>query len=100
MGIINEIKIEIQRWIHRRRRSSFKRNDDKLMLEAIQKADQFTAERGHRLWVIKIAPGNYRIFTKGQVRAFFRTVSAYLPGDTVNIYKTSDYIIHITRKAQ
>lgn len=100
MGIINEIKVEIQRWIYRRRRQSFKSNDDSSMLKAINKADLHTAKNGQRLWVVKIAPGDYRIYTKGQVRSFFRDLKTYLPGENVNIYKTSEYIIHITRKAE
>lgn len=100
MGLIKEIKIEIERWIYRKRRHSFKSNDDKSMLEAIKKADQFTAKNGRRLWVVKIAPGDYRIYTKGQVRPFFRSLRTYLPGENVNIYKTSEYIVHITKKAE
>ena len=97
MGLINEIKIELQRWIFRKRRQSFKINDDKAMLAAIERAEQFTARRGNRLWVVKISPGDYRVYTKGQVKTFFRSLKHLLP-ENINIYNTSEYIVHITKK--
>lgn len=97
MGLINDIKIEIQQWIYRKRRKALKTNDDKAMMKAIQKANEFTAKTGNRLWVIKIQPCDYRIFTKSQVKGFFRTARPIL--SDVNYYKTNEYIIHITNRS-
>lgn len=96
MEFLNDIKIEIQRWFYRSRRRRFKKTDDRLMLEAIEKAEDHTRKNGNRLWVIKIQPGDYRIFTKSQVKGFFRTARPIL--NDVNYYQTNEYIIHITKK--
>jgi hypothetical protein len=96
MELLKEIKIEIQRWLYRTRRRKFKKTDDRLMLEAIEKAQKHTEKNGTRLWVIKIQPCDYRIYTKTQVKAFFRSARPLMSG--VNYYQTNEYIIHITKK--
>jgi hypothetical protein len=95
MKWLNDIKLELQRWIYRSRRRSFKKSDDKQMLRAIMKADQHTEKTGNRLWVIKFSPGDYRICTKSQARAFFRNIRPILK---INYYQINEYIIHITNK--
>jgi|WetSurSiteA1Bulk_404760.scaffolds.fasta_scaffold155234_1 hypothetical protein len=98
MEFLNDIKIELQRWLYRTRRRRFKKTDDKLMLEAIEKAEKHTEKNGTRLWVVKISASDYRIYTKSQVKTFFRSVRHYLSDSNINYYQTNEYIVHITKK--
>lgn len=98
MEFLDDIRIEIQRWIYRIRRRRFKSTDDRLMLEAIEKAEKHSAKNGTRLWVVKISAADYRIYTKSQVKTFFRSLRLYLNDSNINYYQTNEYIVHITKK--
>jgi hypothetical protein len=90
---IRDIRIEIQRWIFRRKQKRAKAHDADRMAKAIIKANLKSKQANKRLWVVKMTQAEYVILTKQQVRVFFQRL-----GLRVNYMQTNEYIVHITQK--
>lgn len=93
MKFLRDIRIEIERWNFRRKAKKAVDYDHERMGDAVIKAKLTSEKINKRLWVIKLAPGDYVIYTKQQVRAFFNRLQL-----RVNYMQTNEYIVHITNK--
>lgn len=93
---IRDIKIEIQRWMFRRKQKKAKAHDYDKMAAAILKAKRISERSKVRLWVVKLSYADYVILTKGQLKAFLRKLGI---ASKINIYQTNEYVVYITNKA-
>ena len=91
---IQNIKIDFQRWIFNMRYKSGSRRDLEAQLKAIQKATKLQKKRGIRLWVVRIFPGKYGIYPKGEVKSVLKRIG--LTG-RINMFQQDDFIVHITK---
>jgi hypothetical protein len=91
---IDNLKIEIQRWNFRRKYKAGDKVDIKNQLKAVAKAEKLSKQRKCRLWVVRLMPGKYRIYSKGDVKAVLRRMG--LKG-SVDIFSNSDIVVHITK---
>lgn len=94
MGKLTNIRINIERWLFRRKISIAKKKDAQKMGEAIDKANRLTERNAKRFWVVKLDNSDYAVCTKQQVRDLFRKL-----GLRVNYMQLNEYIIHITKKS-
>jgi len=90
---IRDIRIEIQRWIFRRKQKRAKAHDAESMAKAIITANIKSKKANKRLWVVKMGYADYVILTKQQVRVFFYSI-----GYKANYMQENEYIVHITQK--
>jgi len=90
---LENLKIDFQRWIFRRRL----RQDANVMQKTILKADRISERTKKRLWVFKIDASDYRIYTKPEMKGTLRSMKI---SHLINIYQTNEYIIHITKKPE
>lgn len=91
---IQNIRINIQRWVFRMKYKSGSRKDLEKSLKAIEKAERLSKKRKVRLWVIRLMPGKFRICCKADVKHILRV---YGMKAQVDMYKLSDVIVHITK---
>ena len=94
MKWLTNIKIEIQRWNYRRKQNIARKKDAPKQLEAIAKAEKLSKERKCRLWVVRIQPCKYRIYTKGDVKAVLRRLG--IKG-RIDLFSINDSVVHITK---
>lgn len=94
MATLTDVKINWQRWLHRLRRARFEKVDAKRQLRFIEKAEKLSKRRKCRLWVVRMSPGNYRIYTKGDVKAVLRKIG--LKG-RINLFTINGTVVHITK---
>jgi hypothetical protein len=94
MKILTNIKINIQRWLFRRRHAHESKADIEAQLKAVEKAERLSKERKCRLWVVRINPGKYRIYSKGDVKAVLRRIG--LKGQ-IDMFTISNSVVHITK---
>jgi hypothetical protein len=92
MNWIFKVKIDLERWSYRRRKAREEKADIANQLKAVQKADKLSLQRKCRLWVIRIKPGTYRIYSKGDVKAVLRRYGLKGPVDFFSINSTVVYI--------
>jgi len=92
--IINNLKIEIQRWNFRRKYKAGDKVDIQNQLKAVAKAEKLSQKRKCRLWVVRLMPGKYKIYSKGDVKAVLRRLG--LKGK-INLFENSDVVVHITK---
>jgi len=89
-----DIKINIQRWQFRRKYKSGEKVDLEKQLQAIEKATALAKKRNCKLWVIRVFPGKYRIYSKGDVKQVFRNLGIK---NQVDMYQLSDVVVYITK---
>lgn len=94
MKLLTNLKIEIQRWIFRRKQKHGSEIDIQRQLKAIKKAEKLSEKRKCRLWVVRIEPGKYRIYSKGDVKAVLRRIG--LKGQ-INMFEINGSVVHITK---
>jgi hypothetical protein len=97
MNILTNLKINLQRWNFRRKQRKAKRIDADKMAKTCIKANLMSKETKIRLWVLKVADGDYRIFNKNQVKGALRSMGLQ---SLINMYQPNQYIVHITKKPQ
>ena len=91
---INNLKIEIQRWRFRRKYTAGAKVDIENQLKAVEKAEKLSKQRKCRLWVVRLMPGKYQIYSKGDVKSVLRRMG--LKGK-INLFENSDVVVHITK---
>lgn len=91
---LTNIKIEFQRWKFRRKYKKGSKVDVDNQLKAIEKAEKLSKKRKCRLWVVRISPGKFRVYSKGDVKAILRKVG--LKG-RINMFEINDSVVHITK---
>jgi hypothetical protein len=92
--IIENIKIDFQRWNYRRMYKAGEKVDIEKQLKAVEKADKLSKKRKCKLWVVRLMPGRYKIYSKGDVKSVLRKMG--LKG-RIDIFQNSDVVVHITR---
>jgi hypothetical protein len=91
---IDNLKIEIQRWNFRRKYKAGDKVDIQNQMKAVEKAENISKQRKCRLWVVRLAPGKYKIYSKGDVKYILRRMG--LKGK-INLFENSDVVVHITK---
>lgn len=94
MNWLRDLVIEIQRWNYRRKQKRGNKIDIDRQLYAIKKAERLSVKRKCRLWVVRIKPGNYRIYSKGDVKAVLRRIG--LKGQ-IDMFSINGSVVHITK---
>lgn len=94
MKLLTNLKIDIQRWIYRRKAKHGDKIDIQRQLKAIKKAERLSEKRKCRLWVVRIVPGKYRIYSKGDVKAVLRRIG--LKG-RIDMFSINGSVVHITK---
>jgi len=97
MSPVFDFVIACQRWAFRRKQKKQIRTDINIRMNTIKKADKLSSESGKRLFVIKFAVCDYRIFAKPELKAIGRTLRLTR---NINYYQTGDVIVHITKKPE
>lgn len=92
--LIENIKIDIQRWNYRRKYKSGTKVDLQNQLKAIEKAEALSKKRKQRLWVVRVMPGEYVIRSKGDVKAILRRIG--MKGQ-INMFEINGSVVHITK---
>jgi uncharacterized Fe-S cluster-containing radical SAM superfamily protein len=90
----NNLVIEFQRWNYRRKHKAESKKDIDAQLKAIEKAERLSKERRCRLWVVRLSPGTYRIYSKGDVKAVLRRIG--LKGQ-IDLFSINGSVVHITK---
>jgi hypothetical protein len=90
----NNLKIDIQRWNYRRKQRKGNKVDAENQLKTIKKAERLSKERKCRLWVVRIEPGKYKIYTKGDVKAVLRKLG--MKG-RIDLFSINGSVVHITK---
>ncbi|GEM_PF-5283870 len=91
---VQNIRINIERWIFRMKYKSGERVDLERSLKAIERAEKLSRIRKCRLWVIRLMPGKFKICTKGSVKHILKL---YGMKSQINMYEVGDVIVHITK---
>lgn len=91
---IRDKRIDFQRWNFRRKKNKGEKIDVKNQLTAIDKAQKLSIKRKCRLWVVRIRPGKYRIYTKSDVKAVLRKLG--LKG-RIDLFSLNDSVVFITK---
>jgi hypothetical protein len=97
---LTNIKIDFQRWNYRRKYKSCNKVDLENQLKAIEKAEKLSKKRKCRLWVIRLMPGIYKIYSKGDLKGIIRRLKLNKlskANNEINIYQLSEVIVHITK---
>lgn len=88
------LKISIQQWDLKRKFAAGDKVDIQNQLKAIEKAEKLSKKRKCRLWVVRLMPGKYRIYSKGDVKSALRRLG--LKG-RVDLFEISGVVVHITK---
>lgn len=91
---LTNLKIEIQRWIYRRKYKSGSKVDLEKQLIAVERAEKLSKKRKCRLWVVRVRPGKYIIRSKSDVKAILRSIG--LKGQ-INMFEVNESVVHITK---
>ena len=94
MSWVTNIKIDIERWLYRRRKARQESRDITQQLKHIAKADKLSFKKKCRLWVVRIEPGRYRIYSKADVKAVLRRLG--LKG-RIDLFSVNGTVVHITK---
>lgn len=94
MNWLKNLKIEVQRWNYRRKFNSGAKIDLDAQVKAIEKAEALSKKRKCRLWVVRIMPGKFKIYTKADVKAVLRRIGMK---SQVDLYDIGEYVVHITK---
>jgi hypothetical protein len=94
MTWINNIRIEIERLRYRRSKARKESRDISRQLKYIAKADKLSLKRKCRLWVVRIEPGRYRIYSKSDIKAVLRRLG--LKG-RIDLFSVNGTVVHITK---
>ena len=94
MKLLTNLKIEIQRWIYRRKAKHGYEIDIQRQLKAIKKAERLSEKRKSRLWVVRIEPVKYRIYSKGDVKAVLRRIG--MKG-RIDMFSINESVVYITK---
>jgi hypothetical protein len=94
MKFIKDLIIDLQRWNYRRKQKQGSKIDAKNQLKTIEKADRLSKKRKCRLWVVRIEPGKYKIYTKGDVKAVLRRLG--MKG-RIDLFSINGSVVHITK---
>jgi hypothetical protein len=93
-NFLRDMIIDFQRWNFRRKYDSVSNADLKNSLKAIEKANMLAKKRNHRLWVVRISPGKFRIYTKADVKAVLKRLGIE---HEINMFQLGNEIVHITK---
>lgn len=93
-GRLTTSRINLERWIYRRKRRHEDSIDIDRQLAAISKANKLAKKRKCKLWVIRIKPGSYRIYSKGDVKAVLRALG--MKG-RVDMFSINGTVVYITK---
>jgi len=91
---IQYIRIEFERWRFRRKYKSGDKVDLENQLKAVEKARALSSKRKCRLWVVRLWPGKYRIYSKGDVKAVLKNLGLK---HQVDMYQLNEVVVHITK---
>jgi hypothetical protein len=91
---LRNIRIEFERWNYRRQIRKGEKMDAQVQLQVIEKAERLSKQRKVRLWVVRIAPGKFKIYTKGDVKAVLRRLG--LKG-RIDLFSVNGTVVHITK---
>ena len=94
MKILTNLKIEIQRWIYRRKQKHGSEIYIQRQLKAIKKAERLSKKRKCLLWVVRIEPGKYRIYSKSDVKAVLRRIG--MKGQ-IDMFSINGFVVYITK---
>jgi len=94
MGKLTKIRINIERFFFRIKRDKAAKKDIVEQLKIINKAEKLSKERKCRLWVVRIEPCVYRIYSKGDVKAILRKIG--LKG-RIDMFSINGSVVHITK---
>lgn len=81
----------------RRKQARLKRYDIRKRIAAVREADRLSAKSGKKLFVIKMACADYRIFAKSELKTVGRKLNINMG---VNYYQVNEYIVHIARRKE
>lgn len=91
---LQNIKISLQQWNYKRLYKKGMKVDIENQLKAVNKAEKLSKKRKCKLWVVRLMPGRYKIYSKGDVKSTLRKLG--LKG-RVDIFQNSDVVVHITK---
>jgi hypothetical protein len=97
MKWLRNIRIDIERWIFRKRSARNQKRDISVQCKYIRKANRQSKRANKQLWVFRFGPSDYFIFTKPQVKSAVRDMHV---AARINIHQTNEYIVHITKKPE
>jgi hypothetical protein len=92
--VIENIKIDIERWNYRRKFKSGTKVDLEKQLKAIEKAEILSKKRKIRLWVVRLMPGEYKVLAKGELKGALNILGLK---HRLDIHQLNDVIVHITK---
>lgn len=91
---LRNIRIDIERWNYRRQIRRGEKKDAEIQLQVIEKAERLSKQNKCRLWVVRIAPGKFKIYTKADVKAVLRRLG--LKG-RIDLFSVNGTVVHITK---